>query len=483
MLYLNSLYPNVLSASDLEKIHATSMKLLKKTGIEILSSEARKIMRCKGANVNQKKVFLSDNLVKKALGQTPTSFTIHARNPERNVTIGNSCLVLAPGYGAPFVIDKNKQRRNATFTDYINFTKLASASKYMDVVGGVLVEPTDLSFELKHKKMFYASAKYSDKPLMGSSSGEKKARDCLKMASILFGKEKGLIEDRPVLITLLDPITPLRYDRDTLAALIEYASHNQPVIIASQVVAGSTGPASLAGTLALQNAEVLAGLTLAQMIQPGTPVVYGSGSTATDMKTGNLVVGSPEQLKLIGATAQLARYYKVPSCVGGALTDSFSTDVQAGYESVLTLFATVNHEADLTLFSAGLLGSYMAMSYEKFIMDEEIIDIVQSSQTRISVSKETLARKVIKEAGPGGHFLTRDHTLKHMKNFWEPQISKRGSYESQSLKHSLTNQATKRYQDILTNFEPPVLDPEKERALTAFLEDNSYSNCTKLAHP
>ncbi|ADL12575.1 trimethylamine--corrinoid methyltransferase [Acetohalobium arabaticum] len=470
MIKRNTLAGDVLSDNDVKMIHQESLQLLEETGVEIMHEEALDIFEDNGAKVEGKRVYLSAELVEDALDQAPTSFTLHARNSDNDVVIGGGNSVLAPGYGSPYVTSIDESRRDSTFEDYKNFTKLASVSENIDVLGGVLVEPTDLDDKIRHVKMLYAAAKYSDKCLMGSALGAKKARESFKMASILFGEDE-IIDDRPITMSLINTMSPLQYDNRMADALIEHARYNQAAVIASLIMAGSTGPMSIAGTLVLQNVEVLTGIVLAQMVNSGAPVVYGSASTIMDMKAASLAVGSPEYAKFIGATSQLARYYGLPSRAGGSITDSIMVDTQAGYEAMMMFISSINHGINFVLHSAGLLENYMTMSYEKFIIDDEILSMVTNYQAGIEVNEDTVATKVIDDVGPSGHYLQEPHTLQHMEDFREPEISNRAGYTSDNDLIPTVERANEKWKAILADFESPYLDSVIEQKLTDYIEE------------
>ncbi|HHX50599.1 MAG TPA: trimethylamine methyltransferase family protein [Clostridia bacterium] len=462
----------VISKAEIEKIHEASLHILQKTGIEVRYGTAREVFKKAGARVEETRVFLPAKLVENKVREAPEEFTLYARNPEKNLKVGDNHLVLAPGYGAPFIVDLENRRRKATFQDFENLTKLAGASVNLDLTGGVLVEPNDLPDHIRHVKMIYASITNSDKCFMGSASGGQKARDSIKMAEILFGPEHSL-QEKPALISLINTITPLILDERMLGALMEYARAGQAVIIASLAMAGATSPASLAGTLALQNAEVLAGIVLAQLVRPGTPVVYGAASSITEMRYGSLAIGTPETALITAASAQLASYYGLPSRSGGALTDAKIPDIQAGWESILNLLAAAQSGINFVLHATGILEYYMAMSYEKFMIDEELCGLVRRVKKGIQISDETLACSVIDEVGPGGHFLDQDHTLNTFRSeFWRPSISHRGNYDQWMEGGAFTvgQRAKERCLQILEEYQAPTLEPGIEKSLRTFME-------------
>jgi len=295
--------------------------------------------------------------------------------------------------------------------DYDNLVRLADALPNQDLSGHLLVQPGDIPAEIAPVRMLYSSMVHSDKPFIGSVEGFSGARHTMEMASILFGEDKASLAEKPVTIGLINTLSPLSFSREMTEALMEYARWRQPVIIAVAAMAGSTAPVTLAGMLAQQNAEILAGIVLAQLVSPGTPVVYGATSTNMDMKTGAMAIGSPELSLMVVATAQMARYYGLPSRSGGSLTDSHIPDARAGFESMLGLVTAVNSGIDFILHSGGILSSYLAFSYEKFVLDDEMCGMLRRLRQGIEVSEDSLSYEVIARVGPGGNYLTEPQTL------------------------------------------------------------------------
>jgi trimethylamine--corrinoid protein Co-methyltransferase len=295
----------------------------------------------------------------------------------------------------------------------------------------------------------------------------------MEMASILFGED---LHDKPVTISLINSLTPLGYSDEMIEALIECVRWRQPVVIAALAMAGSTSPVTLAGTLAVQNAELLAGVTLTQMISPGTPVVYGSTSTNIDMRSGALALGGPELSQMIAAHVQLARYYGLPSRSGGSLTDASYPDAQAGWESMLSLLTTVSLGVDFVLHAAGILSSYLAFSYEKFVLDDEMCGMVRRFGRWFEVSPETIAYDVIAKVGSGGNYLMETHTLKRCRTeFWQPSLSDRGGLEAWMAggRQDAVARARVRWQRLVAEHEDPPLDETVAHQLHAFVEEHA----------
>ena len=462
----------ILSPSDIQAIHETSMKILKEVGILFPAENALKIFKDRGFAIDGQKVLFDEKQVMDAVKNAPSQFTIHARNPERDVAVGNGSPVFAPGYGAPFLIDAETGSRTPTMEDYRNLVKLAHALPNQDLSGHLMVEPQDIPSESAHLHLLLSNMLYSDKPFIGSTEGARGAAHTLEMIEILFGGK----QERPVTIGLINSLSPLGYAPDMIEALISYTSARQPVIVAPFIMAGSTGPITLAGVLAMQNAEILAGITLAQLISPGTPCLYGSASSNIDMRTGFPAIGSPELALCVGAHAQLSKFYGLPSRGGGSLTDANLVDAQAGYESMFSLLTAVNSGIDFILHSAGIVSSYLAFSYEKFVMDDEICGMMRQYLRGIQVTPETLAYDVIAHVGAGGHFLGEKHTRTRCRTeFWNPCIFDRTGLESwwAGDKLDATDHATKRWQDLLSGYTPPYTDQEIARDLQSYIEKHS----------
>jgi len=470
-MILRELKPmDYLEPEELEKIHQAVLTILEKVGVEFHSQEARDILKKAGAKVEGEKVYFPPKLVMEQVALAPSEFTLHARNPENNMVIGGSYTVHAPGYGSPYVMDYvQNARRNATYEDYIAFTKLAGSSDNFDVVGGVLVEPNDIPDKIRHGKMLYASVKYTDKCLMGSAMGEKKAQESVEMAGIVFGGVEE-VRKNPALISLINTNSPLQFDPRMLGALMVYARNNQPMIIAALAMTGTTSAVTLAGSLVQQSAEILAGIVFAQLVNPGTPVVFGSASSIVDLRSGSLAIGSPESVKMFSVIAQLARYYGVPSRGGGSLTDALIPDAQSGYESMMVIMNTVLSGTNFILHSAGLLENYMTMSYEKFIIDDEMLGMIKNFCGRFPVDEDALAVDTMVRVGGGGNFIADEHTFKHMKDMRIPIVSSRQNYAGATELTDTAQRAHEYCKQVLQDFQSPPFDEKTEDELNRYIE-------------
>ncbi len=462
----------ILTKTQVEKVHEASLNILWKIGVDFGYPPAVEVLKKGGAKIEGERVFFPPKLVEEQIKRAPSQFTLYARNPDNNIIIGGDNMVFTPGYGAPFVTDIVNGRRRATLNDFENFVKLTGASVNQNILSDNVVEPNDIPHEIRHAQMYYTSVKYSDKCFMGSAMGAQGAKDSIRMASILFGSETELAE-KPRFISILGSLTPLKYDLRMLGALMEYARAGQPQLISSLSIAGATGPVTLAGNLALQNAEILAGIALAQLVREGTPVIFAGASSNAEMRSGALSIGSPEMAMNTAATARMARYYKLPSRSGGAVCDAKVPDAQAAYESMMSLLMAQASGINFVLHTAGILDTYNCMSYEKFIVDDEMCGMVKRIKKGFNVNESTLGLDVIKEVGPGGHFLDKDHTLEHFRGeLYQPTISNRDDFDGWNAKGSLhcMDAANKKYKEILESYEVPELPADVDKELLKFIE-------------
>jgi trimethylamine--corrinoid protein Co-methyltransferase len=312
-----------LTDEQITGIHDASMRLLQNTGVAFKDGEAVEIFKKNGFRTDGGTVYITEQQVRKALETAPAWFTVTARNPDRSVEIGEEAYVFAPGYGAPFVMSADGGQREATMEDYDSFCKLVQTSPCIDMNGFMMVEPSDVPAATAHLDMILSNLLLCDKPFMGSPVSKQGVRDCMEMASMVWGKRAS---EQPVSVSLINSLSPLAFSEEMAGSLIELARHGQACVVAALIMAGSSGPITVAGVLAQQNAEILAGLALAQLVRPGAPVVYGSTSAPTDMRTGALSIGAPELSIFVSCTAQLARFYNLPSRSGGGLTDAHAPD-------------------------------------------------------------------------------------------------------------------------------------------------------------
>ncbi|HZQ07120.1 MAG TPA: trimethylamine methyltransferase family protein [Anaerolineae bacterium] len=460
---------------DIEKIHDTTMRVLEEFGIAFNHDQAVDILERAGCEVDRDAlpaplVKFPRGFIAEQIAKAPSEFTIYARNPANNIILGGNHMVLAPVYGPPNVQDLDKGRREATLEDYRNFVKLAQVVPDMHNAGGTVVEPNDEPQETRHLDMIYSLLTLSDKTFMGNVVSAENAQDTLEMASIVFGGRE-VLANKPVMISLVNVNSPRLYDTRMLDALLTYAQARQPLIITPFILAGAMSPVAVGGTLVQQNAEALAGIALTQLINPGTPVVYGSFLSNSDMQSGSPAFGTPESAAALFVSAQLARKYKLPFRSGGGLTSSKAPDGQAMWEATMTFWPTFLACTNFVLHAAGWLESGLVSSYEKFAMDVELVRMMQVFLAGIPLDEEGLALDAFEEIGPGGYFFGAAHTMRHFRDaFYRPIIADVQNYVRWEQKGAETSdvRANRVWKKWLNEYQKPPIDSAIEEALQEY---------------
>jgi trimethylamine--corrinoid protein Co-methyltransferase len=460
-----------LSAAQIEAVHAATLQVMEQVGIDFGYAPALEILAKGGVGVKGKRAFFPSDVVEAQIKKVPRRFILHARNPDHNLEIGGANSVYLPANCPPFVADMDQGRRYGTMQDFENLVKLTHASNNLDMCSNILVEPNDVPIDRRPVQTTYACFKYSDKCFMGSAMGSLGARQTLEMASMVFG-DADFMAENPCVLSIPCSLTPLCYDDRMLGAMIEYAQAGQPQMINSLTIAGATAPATLAGALVVQNAEILAGIVLTQLVREGTPVVYASGSSSADMRTGALAVGAPEMAIHNVMAAQMARYYGIPSRAVGALTDAKLPDAQAGYESMLNLSMAQNCGVNIILHAAGALETINCVSYEKFVIDDEMVGMVKRIGRGVETDADALAVDVIQSAGPGGQFLDKPHTFKHCRSeFFQAQLSDRSAFDQWAMggSQSVYERANVKWKKILESYQAPDFPESMDKDLNHYM--------------
>ncbi|MGD9301815.1 MAG: trimethylamine methyltransferase family protein [Desulfobacterales bacterium] len=453
--------------TSLDNIHQCSLDLLRDTGIRFPSEKALAVFKKNGIRVDGSMVHFEEKDIQRALESVPEAFNIDARNPDRNIRIGGDNYVMAPGYGPPFIIEPGGAKRDATRADVETFCKLVQTSKYLDFNSAIVVQPKDVASETAHLDILLAAMTLTDKPLMGSSVSQSAAHDSMRLAELVWGTL-----DRPVMLALIDSLSPLQYARESAEALMVFAEAGQPAIIHSACTLGLTGPITIAGSLVVSNATTLAGICLAQLINPGTPLVYGLGGSPVDMRTGGYVNASPEDAKHIAIASAMGNYYKMPCRGQGALTESFCLDYQAGMESAIMLTVAALSGIHVGLHSCGTFGSMIAMSFEKFIADEDLCGIVKELMKPLELSKDALALDLIKEMGTSGDYLIQDHTLNRCRTeFFLPDLGIRTLHSNWLAMEpqEITARAGLLLEKRLAEYKKPEIDAKLEEKLVEYV--------------
>ncbi|MDQ3415572.1 MAG: trimethylamine methyltransferase family protein [Actinomycetota bacterium] len=458
----------ILSADAMDKLDAGWRRIVTEIGVEFLSEPALELFRAAGQRVVDNTVFLDPEFVLAQVAKAPAEFDIAARNPDHSVRIGGDAMAFGAVYGPPFV-RQGQVRRDATMDDYRNFARLAQSFDALDSAGGVVCEPNDAPLDSRHLDMTYALMTLTDKLFMGNVVSGLNARDVLAMCDICFGG-RAAIEATPVTISLINCNSPLRWDDRMLDALFEYVGAAQPVVLTPFLLMGAMSPVTIPAALVQQIAEALSGIALAQLIRPGAPVVFGSFLSTINMQSGSPTFGTPESGIGLLCTGQIARHFGLPFRSGGALTSSQVPDAQAGYEALMSMLPAFLAGANWVMHSAGWLEGGLVAGFEKFIVDVELLQMLQAEFTPLEIDDDSLAFGAHEEVGHGGHFLGAMHTMERFRTcFYRPLLSSSDNYERWVKNGALDTAARAEniWQQRLESYEQPALD----EGIRAELED------------
>ena len=473
--HLETPYPpvEILSADQVEAIHLASLRVLEETGMEILGDAALDAYAAGGADVDRgtKRVRFDGGLIAETIAKAPAEFTLHARNPERSVVVGGRHMAFCNATTPPFCTDLDGGRRMGNAEDFKSLVKLLHVLNVVHFFYGYPVEPQDMPPETRHLDCYRLLATLSDKCWRAYSYDRRNALDAIEMARIARSVSPDVMAGEPAVLLNVNTNSPLRLDGPLSDGLIEFARMGQPVALSAFTMAGAMAPATVAGALVLQNAEVLAGIALAQMVNPGTPVIYGAFTSNVHMRSGSVALGTPEFTQASLASGQLARRYGLPLRLCNA-NSSPTVDAQAAYESAMALWGAVLGRGNIVSHGVGWLESGLSFSYEKAIVDAEMLQMMMRTLTPPEVSEDTLAVDAIAEVGPGGHFFGATHTLERFQTaFYEPLLSDWRPFDtwSEDGARTATDRANTVWKKLLAEYEEPPMDPAVREELEAYV--------------
>lgn len=462
-----------IDAEAVERIHNASMTILEEIGIDVLLPEAREICRQAGADVDPERdrVRFDRALIEELVAKAPDSFTLHARNPAHDLTIGGDHLVFCMVASAPNCSDLEGGRRRGNFADFKDLVRLSQTLNICHLNGGYPVEPIDLHPSTRHLDALGAIATLTDKPFHAYSLGRERIRDAIEIARIARGLDDATLDREPSLFSIINTNSPLKLDIPMSLGIIELARRNQPVVITPFTLSGAMSPVTIAGALAQQNAEALSGIAFAQMVNPGSPCVYGGFTSNVDMKSGAPAFGTPEYVRAAQISGQLARRYRLPFRSSN-VNASNAPDAQAAYESEMAVWGAVTGGCHFMMHGLGWLEGGLCASFEKVMIDAEILQMMAASLEPIEVSDATLALDAIRDVGPGGHFFGTEHTLARYETaFYAPSLSDWRNFETwqEAGAEDATQRAHRLYKEHLAHYEEPAMDPAAAEALAAFI--------------
>lgn len=463
----------VLSADHVEAIHQASLTILRDTGLEVLGDRAIDLLRDAGASVDRdtRRVRLDPDLTEALIATAPPTFELHARNPAWNVTIGGRSLVLCSVGGPAFANDTVRGRRSGSLADMCDFARLVQRLNVLHQEGGGAVEPTDVPVPIRHLEMYRSLATLLDKTWHSLAYGRVTVDDAIEITCRMRSVSREQLAAEPSVITVVNTNSPLRFDGPMSEGLIEMALNAQPVIATPFTLSGAMSPVTLAGSIALQNAEALFMVALSQAARPGAPVVYGGFTSNVDMRSGSPAFGTPEYVKGQLATGQMARRYGLP-WRSSNVTASPVVDAQAAYESEMAVWGAVMSGVNVLYQGAGWLEGGLTASFEKLILDAELLQLISEVMQPVTVDEASLGLDAIADVGPGGHFFGTGHTLERYETaFYRPLISDWRNFETwaEDGSRTATDRAADVWRRLLEEGEDPAMDPAVRESIDDYV--------------
>jgi len=461
-------------SDGITRIHDASMRIIEDMGILFLNDTALQILAEAGCRVDfaTKNVRMDRGWVMEQVKKAPPVITITPRNPDRASTFGGRYFNFGQVASPPNVTDLDHGRRMGTREDCRNFFKLAQSYNCIHFSCGYPVEPMDLHPSTRHLDTLYDKLVLTDKVVHAYSLGPDRIADAMEMVRLAGGLSSAEFEAHPRMFTNINSTSPLKHDWPMLDGAMRMAARNQMVVVAPFTLAGAMAPVTIVGAIVQQNAEALAAIALLQTVRAGAPVMYGAFTSNVDMKSGAPAFGTPEYIRAMQISGQMARYYNLPFRASNA-NAAQAPDAQAVWESAFSLFGSCSGGANLIYHAAGWLEGGLVASFEKFVIDCEMLQQIIYAQRPVVVDDAALALGAIEEVGPYGHFFGANHTKERYRDaFYAPLLSDWRNYESwhEAGAHWTHQRANAKFKAVLAEYEAPPLDVAAHDALKDFVE-------------
>ena len=427
-----------LAEEEIDKIHQSAMQVIEEVGFQVNSEVAIDLFERAGAHIDKETqvVRMSQNNVMELINRAPSEVKLCGQIEKNDLLLGGSRVYTGTGGTALYIWDQDSgQKQLATIDDLKRIAKLVDG---LDNIHLFLLPtyPSELPFEHIDANRFFAGLDNTTKHIMGGVYTLDGVQQIIRMAEIIAGSAEEL-RRRPIISMIACSISPLMMDKQYGDLVIPIARAGIPLVCPSEPLTGATSPITLAGNLVVQIVDSLAPIMLTQIINPGTPVIFGSVASTTDLQDFGYLAGSVEMGLINAGAAQMAQFYKLPFYATGGMTDSKLVDVQSGYESAISSLLCALAGANFIHDAAGLMEFALTVSYEKYVVDNEILGMVMRAVEGIKVNEDTLAVDLIKQVGPGGNFVTAKHTRRFMRSeHYQPLLSDRDSRENWEAKGS-----------------------------------------------
>jgi trimethylamine---corrinoid protein Co-methyltransferase len=462
----------VVSDDELESIHLASLRVLEEIGMDVLNPDAQQVLMQAGGKLTNDRIRIGRESIIEALSHAPSEFTLHGVSPERDLRIGGNWIAFGSVASAPNVHDRDGGRRTGNRHDYQNLIRLGHQLNTVHFWAGYPVEPIDIHASVRHLDATFDFLTLSDKPIHVYSLGAQRNRDVIEMVRLARGITDEQLEREPSLFTIINTSSPLRLDLPMATGIIEMARRNQAVCITPFTLAGAMAPVTISGAVVQQNAEALLGLSLAQLVRPGAPVIYGGFTSNVDMQSGAPAFGTPEYMKAALIGGQLARRYGLPYRSSNVCAAN-TLDAQSAYESVFSLWGAVMGGVNFLMHGAGWMEGGLHASFEKMVLDADLLGMLDAFLDPLPITHDEIGFDAMQDVGPGGHYFGTAHTqARYRTAFHKPMLSDWRNWETWEEAGSPTtyDRANATYKTLLANYEAPALADDRLAALTEFVE-------------
>ncbi len=464
---------SVFSEDQVEEIHDTAMRILEELGIELMSARARRLFRAAGAETDEATglVRIDRGLLIELVARAPTRFRLTPRNPERALEIGGRSVIATLVAGPPAVHDAVRGRRASNLADYRELTRLAQSLNAIHMLGNQVSAPIELPPESRHLDCYQANLELCDKSFHVTAIGPERARDGVAMMALAKGMTLQEMAESPAVSTIISVNSPRRFDAAMAEGLMEMAALGQAVTVTPFTLMGAMTPVTLPAAMAQQTAEALFGIALAQLVRPGAPAIYGAFTSNVDMRSGAPAFGTPENAKANIASGQMARRYGLPYRATPS-NASNAPDAQAVWETMMSLWGCVMGGANILYHGAGWLEGGLCASFEKVVLDAEMLSHLYAFLTPEVVDTETLGLEALARVPTGGHFFGDPHTLaRYQTAFYTPMLSDWRNHETWTGDgaKTATERATETWQSALQAYEQPALAEDRSEAIRDFV--------------
>jgi trimethylamine--corrinoid protein Co-methyltransferase len=452
-----------LGPDGVQAIHDGAMRILEDIGIEFLNEEALELFKQAGCTVNGTNVRMGRDWVMEMVRKAPASFTITPRNTDRRITVGENVILFGNVSSPPNYYDLDLGRKvPGTREQCANLLRLTQHFNCIHFAGGYPVEPCDIHASVRHLDVLFDKLTLTDKVMHAYSLGRERVEDVMEMVKIAGGLTEEEFQATPRMYTNINSTSPLKHDVPMIDGCLRLVRRGQAVVVTPFTLAGAMAPVTMAGAVTLSIAEALSAIALFQFVKPGCPCVIGTFTSNVDMKSGAPAFGTPEYMRATQMTGQMARFYGLPMRASGVCAANVP-DGQAMWETSNSLWSAVQSGTNVVYHAAGWLEGGLIACPEKFIMDCEMIQMIQRymEPSIVATTPEDIAVDAIAEVGPTGHFFGIQHTQdRYQEAFYEPFISDWRNFEAWDLAGAVwtPERANRMFKDIITHFEEPPMD-------------------------